>query len=423
MGSHHNGVEETRVQTAWAETHKQAVLEQLERILESPHFRSSKRCSQFLRYVVERACERRLDSLKERALGVEVFERDPNYDTNQDPVVRVTAGEVRKRLAQYYLETGREDEIRIGMPSGSYIPEIQLAPARSESSGGAPAPSRRPVRRARLLRAAAVVTGAVVLAGAAWIVLRPRQSGLDLFWGPMISSEKPVLICMGQPKAYLFDSKVQGHLDRWFDPATNRLRAKPPISAIPLSQVVPAWTHYIPLRDTQVLLRLSGLLAKKGKTVELAGGRTISFADLRGRPVILVGAFNNEWTARLGAKLRFYFDLDEANSAELVRDRQNPRRTDWKIENAWPQRNITADYGVVSRVKNPATEQTVVIVAGITHFATAAAGEFLTREEYFQQALAGAPSDWHRKNMQVVISADVISGAAGPPKVLETHFW
>jgi len=65
----------------------------------------------------------------------------------------------------------------------------------------------------------------------------------------------------------------------------------------------------------------------------------------------------------------------------------------------------------------------VVIVPGITHFATVAAGEFLTREEYFQQALAEAPSDWHRKNMQVGISADVISGAAGPPKVQETHFW
>lgn len=399
------------------------MLEQLERILESPHFRSSKRCSHFLRHVVERAGEHRLDSLKERTLGVEVFERDPNYDTNQDPVVRVTAGEVRKRLAQYYLEAGRGDAIRITMPSGSYIPEIQLAPVRSEGAGGAPAPSRRPVRRARLLTAAAAVIGVALLAGVASIVLSSRKSGLDLFWDPVISSEKPVLICIGQPKAYVFNSKVQGHLDRWFDPTTNRQKLQPPISAIPLPEVVPAWTNYIPLKDTQILLRLSGLLANKGKTVELAGARTLSLSDLRGRPVVLVGAFNNEWTARLGAQLRFYFDLDVANSAELVRDRQNPLRTDWKIVNAWPQRNITVDYGVVTRMVNPATEKTVVIVAGITHFATVAAGEFLIREEYFQQALAKAPSDWYRKNMQVVISADVISGASGPPKVQETHFW
>src|SRR5262249_18557836 len=95
---------------------RQIVLAQLERILDSPPFRSSKRCSLFLRYVVEHASDNHLECLKERVLGVEVFKRDPQYDTNQDPVVRGTAGEVRKRLAQYYLEPGRAEELRISLP-------------------------------------------------------------------------------------------------------------------------------------------------------------------------------------------------------------------------------------------------------------------------------------------------------------------
>ena len=93
---------------------------QLDKILNSLQFRSSKRCSVFLRHVVEHAAENHLESLKERSLGIEVFGRDPDYDTNQDPVVRSTAGEVRKRLAQYYLEEGHRDEIRISLPAGSY---------------------------------------------------------------------------------------------------------------------------------------------------------------------------------------------------------------------------------------------------------------------------------------------------------------
>ena len=80
-----------------------------------------------LRYVVNETLEGRGSHLKERALGVEVFSRDPDYDTNADPVVRTSACEVRKRIAQYYHEPGHEDEIRIDLPAGSYVPEFRFA--------------------------------------------------------------------------------------------------------------------------------------------------------------------------------------------------------------------------------------------------------------------------------------------------------
>ena len=64
--------------------------------------------------------------LKERTLGVEVFGRPPDYDTNADPVVRFTAGEVRKRLAQYYQEEGDTSPLRVGIPLGSYAAELRL---------------------------------------------------------------------------------------------------------------------------------------------------------------------------------------------------------------------------------------------------------------------------------------------------------
>ena len=72
---------------------------------------------------------------------------------------------------------------------------------------------------------------------------------------------------------------------------------------------------------------------------------------------------------------------------------------------------------------NPVTEQTVVIAAGITHFGTQAAAEFLTNESYFAEALQNAPADWSRKNFQVVLSTQVMSGTAGPPKVLAIDVW
>src|ERR1035437_3365701 len=100
---------------------------QLARLLGSPLFQHSKHYPSLLRYVVNETLEGRGGHLKERALGVEVFGRDPDYDSNADPVVRTSACEVRKRIAQYYHEPGHEAEIRIDLPSGSYIAEFHFA--------------------------------------------------------------------------------------------------------------------------------------------------------------------------------------------------------------------------------------------------------------------------------------------------------
>src|SRR5690242_3047257 len=108
------------------EAGKCAVQDQLERILSHPVFRGSKRSGALLRHVVQYALDGHIESLKERTLGIEVFGREPDYDTNLDPVVRTAAGEVRKRIAQYYHVDGHEHELRIDLPAGSYVPEFRF---------------------------------------------------------------------------------------------------------------------------------------------------------------------------------------------------------------------------------------------------------------------------------------------------------
>src|ERR1039458_5576073 len=107
---------------------REEVKAQLARLLASLLFQHSKHYPGFLRYVVNETLDGRGGFLKERALGAEVFGRDPDYDTNADPVVRTSASEVRKRIAQYYHEPGHESEIRIELASGSYTPEFRYAP-------------------------------------------------------------------------------------------------------------------------------------------------------------------------------------------------------------------------------------------------------------------------------------------------------
>src|SRR5712671_3838009 len=93
---HKSGKDGVGATAEWSSGSRQEAVEQLARILDSPQFRSSKRCSTFLRYVVEQAADNHFHNLKERTVGVAVFNRDPDYETNQDTVVRGTAGAVRK---------------------------------------------------------------------------------------------------------------------------------------------------------------------------------------------------------------------------------------------------------------------------------------------------------------------------------------
>src|SRR5258708_20926419 len=107
-----------------------AVREQLELLVQDPVFRSSKRSVQFLRYVVGQTLEGWADQIKERTIGVEVFGRNPSYDTNLDHVVRTAAIELRKRLAVYYGDERHRSELHTSLVPGSYIPRFTY-PAQS----------------------------------------------------------------------------------------------------------------------------------------------------------------------------------------------------------------------------------------------------------------------------------------------------
>jgi TolB-like protein len=100
----------------------------LKEVIASHAFAGSKRTQDFLHLIVEHALEGKVDSLRERMIGAEMFGRPVDYDTGNDSVVRVKATEVRKKLAEYYLETGRKSDVRIELPRGSYVPKFVFDP-------------------------------------------------------------------------------------------------------------------------------------------------------------------------------------------------------------------------------------------------------------------------------------------------------
>jgi len=381
---------------------RQAVHEQLERILASPPFRSGKRCVHLLRFVVERTLTGQADQLKERTLGVEVFGREPHYDTSLDNTVRTAASDVRKRIAQYYLEPGREAEIKIDLPSGSYVPEFRI-PIEKPEVVPPPAPHRN-----LTLYGIVVVALATLLAVAGWLGPWSRKTAIDTFWSPILRSTDPVLLCLGGVRPTSQPTASTG--------VQNTLLANLSVREYLLSDT-------IAFADAITLARLVGLLRAKGKQYRVRRGGAAELADLREGPVVLIGGFNNRWTRRLTGDLRFTFEGDPGDETCWIRDRQNPTRMDWKVANLMPYSQLIEDYALISRVWDATTDRLIVVVAGIAKDGTLAAGEFLANPTYMESIAKKAPRDWERKNLQVVIGAKVINGSVGPPRVLAVNFW
>jgi hypothetical protein len=402
---------------------REKILNDLERVLASAQFHSSRKCTRFLRHIVECTLDQQLDRLKERTIGVDVFERDALYDTNQDPIVRGTAGEVRKRLAQYYLASSQPDEVRFSLPAGSYVPEIQLSPLPLPSPVFAPVPDARHTQPAGWRGFFPLLAVLVVLAAVAASLLYRPVSPLAQFWDPILTGKRPVLVCIGQPKEYTFRPEIANALDAWFSRQMNDSPAEPPLTSVAIGQILPLWQNSVSLADAQSFARMYSLFARRAVQADLRGDRSVSLSDLRERPSVLVGAFNNQWTLSLQGDLRFYFENDSHNHAQIIRDRLHRTQSLGLVEPWPPSSSIKTDYALVSRFRSHTTEQMILMVAGIAQYGTESAAEFVTNPTYFSEALKDAPSDWRNKNIQILLSTRVLSQTSGPPRVVATYFW
>jgi hypothetical protein len=393
---------------AWvlrSDSERAAVRLQMERILSHDLFRHSRRYPALFRYIVERTLADATDRLKERTLGIEVFGREADYDTNLDPVVRTTAGEIRKRIAQYYHEPGHASELRIDLPVGSYVPEFQ-PPAEPETVVAASRPS--PGRMLAAVTAAVLIS--LALAGLLWKRPWASRSALDRFWSPIVASSSPVLMCVGHPRT--------GPLAT-FNPEEEEELPKPATQ----SDVYDMPNQNVALADATTMARLSGFLQTKGRTYRIQGSAFTSLTNLREGPVILVGAFTNPWTIKLTGPLRYSFKKSDTTNFSWIEDRLHPEQRKWAMDWSQPYQADTEDFAVISRLRHAATDRPMLIVAGMGKYGTIAAGEFLTDHGYLDAFARTAPPGWENRNVQIVLATSVIKGNSGPPRVVVSHVW
>ncbi|MGH9162843.1 MAG: hypothetical protein ACRD2X_23005 [Vicinamibacteraceae bacterium] len=241
-----------------------AVRSQLERLLASGAFTNAERLSRFLRYVVEQALAGEGDRLKEYVIGLEVFDRDEQYDPRIDSIVRVEAGRLRAKVEEYYRGDGREDPVIIRMRRGSYAP---LFEERQVSPSPLPTPdvsTSRPAGRANGWRPALgiVVVGLLLVAIAAW------RSGL---WATGTRPTPAVTIAVLPFAHYSTDKADQLLAARVTDGLTSELARNGTLGVVSRTSALRFANGEKPLRDVAQALNadvvVEGSLVREGDRV------------------------------------------------------------------------------------------------------------------------------------------------------------
>jgi hypothetical protein len=393
----------------------QIIREQLENLVQDRTMRSSKRSVQFLRYVVERTLEGEADQIKERTIGIEVFGRNPAYDTNVDHVVRTAAIEVRKRLAIYYGQPEHRHELVMSLVPGSYVPQFSLPETEEPATTHAPTalhpelPVVPPPPAGGRHRTILAIAAALILLATGLLWGRSHtRTAQDLFWKPVLDTPGSVLLAVGDAPS---------------GPPTLSAGAGDQSPALPM--VHPASSAVVPFADTVTIARVLGTLEVHGKRVVIRQERQSSFSELRESPVVLIGAFNNEWTLRLTRRLRYSLALDPEKHLIYIKDAQHPEARNWAWGTNQPTDHQGAagtpplqDYALISRIWNSDTGRVVVVIGGLYTYGTEAAGEFLTDPTLMQSVSKAARLGDPHSNVQIVLATTVTDGTPGPPRVV-----
>jgi hypothetical protein len=412
-------IEGLQTESPFSECEKQRIRTHLEQLLASEPFAGSRRRQAFLRYVVEESLAGRGASIKETSIAIDVFGRGQDFDTQDSSVVRVTGGEVRKRLAQAYA-SGLGQDLRIELTPGGYQPAFYFATQPAETPDAVvsePAttetttlPDKVAPERKRIAMAAGILAGCLIVVGTSVQfpgMFHPTRP-LDMMWRPFLDKGRPVLISVTTPMLLKLNPL---HQDKWL-----------PLDAaksIPASELVVLRDSYVGTGGAMGAARFAEQMANNDQKFDLRFGSDVNFADLKNSPSILIGV--SALTQRLTHDGRF--QLQMMPEGIRIADTKQKDRV-WEL----PRRNYASPpradgYSLVTRLVRSDSGRPLLMIAGMDSHNTEAAVEFLTKNDSFRQFADSAPADWSRKNFQIVLHNTIYGNTAGSLRVVASDVW
>ena len=390
-------------------------LEQIDRLAGSHTLHGSESLCKLLRYLATHALTRPGVPLKEYEIATEVFHRPADFDPQLDSTIRVQAGRLRLKLAEYYGAEGAADPILVDLPKGGYLLTFQHRTAASHM-GLSVAPLNRERRQTASRKWATTVLVLVVLLAAAIGVIftmvanrtsaeaiaanhaEPAPAAFRIFWGSFLSVPlRPWVIFsngafVGRPETGM----------RYFDPKRD-------------SRSV-ILDHYTGVGEVLAVHELDSVFAQLGRPILVKRGSLLSLDDAKNNNLIFLGSPAENLPLR-----------DIPNTQEFVFRQltSGPRKGDLAILNMHPQAGepnaflaspsnlpLTEEYSVIARVREGNPSQSVMILAGTTTIGTQAAVEYICTPQSLQDLLQrlGVSKPEDLKPFEAVLRVKVTRG-------------
>lgn len=370
-----------------------AIRDEVARVLTGSAFHSSKRSQRFLAFIVDQSLSGNFDCLKERSIGVQLFERPATYDTNEDSIVRVTATDVRKRLAEHYA-AAPGSAVRIELPSGSYIPEFHILPVAAAAASVQPLsapvrilPAERPVEARRSwLWVAGVLVGVLLVASVGMV--RSSQNRVKAFpWSEVFSDSRRTYVVVSDTSAAALQDllgiriRLSDYANRTYLPDAATL-APETARAVQLLQR----NLFTAAADVSVTSRLAQKASLWGNSLTVRSAKAMQIREFQTDDnFILIGSQRaNPWVELIAGRLGFAIEYDETQKRQICRDRKQLKE---HVPTAITGGSGEA-YAMVALVRNPGRAGHVLLIAGTNMEGTEAAGEFVAQS--FEAALSKA---------------------------------
>ena len=429
----------------------------LKEMIAGPAFRGSQRSGQFLEFVIEQSIAGNFENLKERSIGVELFKREPSYDTGEDAIVRVTASDVRKRLLQHYGWFGTECEYRIELPLGSYIPRIlpgtppqsnphafgesaltpdtRVAALQEDPAALLPAPSPTAAARTKTrlaLQTFGFVAALVLALTLGWFVgsrshpARPPASSVapwsTLFGSPgsahLVTSDANINAVEGMAKSNLSLSDYANH--KYIPEPSTLTPGQLRFARIILSADSSAATPDVPI--TAKVAQIAQTFSKN-LFVQTARSFQLSFLNNNDSFIFLGSPRSNPWFSVFAGALDFQFVFQPALSSEYIRN-LHPRGPEKAAYIPSANGGGTGySYALIAFIANPDQNGEVLLLAGADGEATAAAGDFATDASRMALTLqqCGIKASGSSRHFEILLQTDTMAGVPRRTDVIACH--
>src|SRR5215813_12143595 len=372
--------------------------EELRRILESKHFASSPKKSKFLGFVSEQTFLGNGDKLNEYLIGVEVYDRGPEFNSQKDPIVRVQAHEIRRLLKKYYEEEGKDSLMRLDLPPGAYVPLfVRISAGRSDVTELATSALLPLSRRGNRLHMALTLSLALLcIVFASLLVVRGKPAakvvqstqrealpeGLEWFWRPFLSpGEEPLIVIPNHPllRAAHDGDSAQTLASGHEIPKSELPEFRDTIHFRELKRFrfVPSVTDFTSVGETIGVVRLCQMFLQVGEQCRLQQSRLVNLEEIKANNTVLLGG-NQSWSGRVFLNVEgFHFQ----GGVILNRKPQFGEQSVYKPEFDPVTNQLRRDYALLLMLPNERSDSRVLLIYGVYTQGSQAAIEYLTNPE------------------------------------------